>query len=325
MSVPIALRIVMMIGACKTLPAATQPIPTENEVEVTAELSVKTIRIAEPIELRVQVDAPRGTRVSLRNAESTLGQFDVVDRRQFNSLPIDGQSNRRRWIFVLTLETLETGQLRIPALEVEYGLPAAPAASSSKPIRAIQTEPISITVESVLEPNQDPRAFRDIKDIAESSSVGPRENRVMWFAIGGASLIALGLCARWWWRRQRRIDPAHQAEEAITSIESQLASKRISACDAYDAASAVLRELIERTFGFPASAMSTEELRRALTERSFPTSTIDGIDSFLSEADVMKFSGSGAAERSETGFPATRVRDLIRDISEASLANEQGN
>jgi hypothetical protein len=177
----------------------------------------------------------------------------------------------------------------------------------------------------LLEPNQDPTAFRDIKEVAKTSSLTPRESRAKWFAVGGAALIALGLSGLWWWRRDRKIDPARQAEEAISAIESQFASKRISTCDAYDAASAVVRDLIERTIGFPASAMSTAELRRALTERSLPPPTIDAIDRLLTEADVMKFSGSGSAESGGSGFDASRVRALIRDLSEGPLVNERGD
>ncbi len=325
MRAAVLLQIVLLTGAGTMLAAATEPTPAQAEVQVTAELSTEKIQIAEPVEVRVQIDAPRGTRVSLRNTESTLGQFDVVDRRQFNSLPIDGQPNRRRWIVLLTLETLQTGPLQIPALEVEYRLPGAPTANGSNLTGSIQTEPMSITVESLLEPNQDPTTFRDIKEVAETSSLSPSEDRAKWFAIGSVALIALGLSGLWWWRRDREIDPARQAEEAITSIQSQFASKQISTCDAYDATSAVLREMIERTLGFPASAMSTEELRIALTERSFPPSTIDAIDRFFTEADVMKFSGSGSVGVSETEFPAARVRELLREIGEGSLANKRGN
>lgn len=153
----------------------------------------------------------------------------------------------------------------------------------------------------------------------------PRENRAKWFTVGGAALIVLGLSGLWWWRRDREIDPTRQAEEAISAIELQVVSKQISTGDAYDATSAVLRNLIERTLGFPASAMSTEELRRALAERSFPPATIQAIDRFLTEADVMKFSGSGSAGDSETGFLVTSVRNLVREISEGALASERGN
>jgi hypothetical protein len=184
---------------------------------------------------------------------------------------------------------------------------------------------MSITVRSLLEPDQDPTAFRDIKEVEKTSAMRPRENRAKWFTVGGAALIVLGLSGLWWWRRDRKIDPTRQAEEAISAIELQVVSKQISTGDAYDATSAVLRNLIERTLGFPASAMSTEELRRALAERSFPPATIQAIDRFLTEADVMKFSGSGSAGDSETGFVVTPVRNLVREISEGALASERGN
>ncbi len=120
---------ILFVMIASPQPAPAQPpspqrhVVAEGPVEMTVELDKVDARIADPIMLRVQVDAPRGTLITFPLVDDKVGQFSVIDADTVRDLPLQGVTETRRWIATIELESLESGELKIPPLEVLYRLP----------------------------------------------------------------------------------------------------------------------------------------------------------------------------------------------------------
>src|SRR3954470_1311181 len=110
---------------------------SDGPVKVTARISAASARVAEPIQLVLEVDAPRGARIELPPKAERLGDFEVRHSERTMNIPSAAQSDKRSWIVRSTLESLKTGELTIPPLEVHYTLDA-----SESTFKTISTLPL---------------------------------------------------------------------------------------------------------------------------------------------------------------------------------------
>jgi hypothetical protein len=95
---------------------------TDGPVKLTANIDKTTARVAEPIHLVLEVEAPRGTRVEMPASFDQLGDFEIRNAERANDIPAAEKPETRTWILRLTLESIKTGQLTIPPLEAHYTL-----------------------------------------------------------------------------------------------------------------------------------------------------------------------------------------------------------
>ena len=293
----------------------------DGQVEMRLEADPITARIAEPIQLRLIFDAPAGSQVTMPVIGPAFGQLEVVDQRLIKELPIDGDPTRRRWILLVTLESIESGEFTMPSMEILYRLAEDAEDTASRATqRSVRSLPFVIEVTSLLGENPDPTNFRDIKDAMETPASEPPDNFSKWVITGiGLSALAL-LGGLWWWRRDRTPIPIEWASQEIARIDSLLASDSITSSDGYAALSDVLRRFLEQELGIPATAMSSEELREELTSRSCPPPTIARLTQFLAEADEVKFSGRSRPTDSRTDSPASCLREIVQQVHQMSLA-----
>src|SRR6188472_3968306 len=90
--------------------AATEAAPllrsetSDGPVKATARINAATARVAEPIQLILEVDAPRGTRIELPAKADRLGDFEVRRSERNLDIPSATQADKRSWILRLTLE-----------------------------------------------------------------------------------------------------------------------------------------------------------------------------------------------------------------------------
>src|SRR4051795_801379 len=129
----------------------------DGRVKLRVSLDKSTARVAEPIRLVLEVEAPRGSRVELPALSKGIGDFEIRKSERINDLPSEDSAAVRRWILSAVLETLKTGDLKIPAIEVQYA--TDPHATT---LKSLASKPLEIHVASVLEDRADPRKFRDI-------------------------------------------------------------------------------------------------------------------------------------------------------------------
>src|SRR4249920_1480718 len=93
---------------------------SDGPVKVTARISTASARVAEPIQLVLEVEAPRGARIELPAKADRLGEFEVRRSERTVDIPSANQADKRSWILRLTLESIKTGELTIPPLDVHY-------------------------------------------------------------------------------------------------------------------------------------------------------------------------------------------------------------
>ena len=283
----------------------------EDGVQLTAELNADgAIRIAEPVPLRITVVAPSGTSVVMPRVGVTLGDWLVVDARDTSDVPLSGSDSRRQSSLLVTLESLSTGERRTPSMEVLYRLSsdrkggANPEASSvaGEPRQGVITiPPLSMNVDSVLDANEAPDKFRDIKDgmaaIPNSEAAG--SHRLAW--IGGLlGMLVLGIAIGKWLRRQPK--PGPWARQQISEIEAQHAQGILSTAEAYMQVSLGLRRYLQLSHDTPARALATDEITMSLGQSGFSNDAIESACRVLETADACKFSPQGAPFTSESSL-----------------------
>src|SRR6476659_3075912 len=99
---------------------ALQSIVTDGPVKVTTRVDKGTARVAEPIQLVLEVEAPRGTRIEMPGKINRLGEFDVRRIEKTDDIPSATGADKRTWILRATLESIKTGALEVPTLDVHY-------------------------------------------------------------------------------------------------------------------------------------------------------------------------------------------------------------
>src|SRR3954471_19732709 len=97
-----------------------QSVVSDGPVKVTARINKRTARVAEPIQLVLEVEAPLGTRLEMPGKINRLGEFDVRRMEQTNDIPSATGADKRTWILSATLESIKTGALEIPSLDVHH-------------------------------------------------------------------------------------------------------------------------------------------------------------------------------------------------------------
>ena len=283
---------------------------TRDGVSLVVELSSSEAQVAAPMTLRLQVDAPvssvvtmplDGSQVDLRK---TLGAFRILNTQTTKHLPVDDNDSMRRWISVIQLDTIETGELEIPSLEVAFRLKGATTARQG----TIRSEPISVLISSVLKDSDTPMAFRDIKPAADRrNESGIRSGRYRWlFAIAAITLSALVAVMI---RRRKEIPANSWAASEIERIENSVTAKTISMHDAFAQLSVVLRRYLQLELGIPATALSSNELALELSAIDLPDTVVQKVKAFTEQADVLKFASQPlVADEAE---PWQAVRGIV--------------
>lgn len=130
-----------------------------TDLDATVEVQNFRPRIAEAFDVQIQLAAPAGTRVKFPQLGSQFGPFTVLHSDDRFNIPDEQNADRRIWTRLLTLESLQTGELVIPEMAIEIE-----AESGSREIRS---QAQTVEVISVLENQVDPLKFRDIKDAVD--------------------------------------------------------------------------------------------------------------------------------------------------------------
>ena len=163
-----------------TTPAAVRA--DSNLATITVSASASTVQVAEPLTLELTVVAPVGSSVDFSSVGDSLGNFDVIDMVDRADVPAANDVNQRSWTRRLTLESIVTGDLQIPALEINV--------RRNGESQTLKSEVIPIRVTSVLEDRADPTKFRDIHSVVDVAVPQSAANVWLWWALGGCGGLA---------------------------------------------------------------------------------------------------------------------------------------
>ncbi len=262
-------------------------------IKLSATVEKHVAQVAEPILLVLEVDAPRGTRVELPQLTDRLGDFEVLRSEQLKDIPADSATNSRRWVLYTTLETLQTGTLTVPPLEVHYATDA-----KSTNFQLLRSKPIELHIASVLEDRADLTKYRDIKDTVDVAVPVQRSLAWLgWTAAGMVAVTALALLTVTVAKRKRQPSPAEWALASIADLEQLPISDSSAAESAYNEVVDIVREFFELEFNLPTLARTTREfLAQTVNESGLDKTARERLALLASIADEIKFARLGVGE-----------------------------
>jgi sulfur relay (sulfurtransferase) DsrC/TusE family protein len=272
-------------------------VPTLALAEGPPKLSVRidkhVAQVAEPIRLVLEVDAPRGTRVELPQLSDQLGDFEVHGSERTKDVPAATGADARHWVLEASLETIKTGQLTIPPLDVHYTTD-----EKATTFKTLRSQAIPVRITSVLENRADPTKFRDIKDTVDVAV--PELHSYAWLGwtaagVGAATALALFTVAVI--KRKRGPSPAEWALAAIADLEQFPLTTSADAEATHHELVDILREFFELEFNVPTLSRTTREfLAQAANEVGLDKTARERLASLSSIADEIKFARLGVGE-----------------------------
>ncbi len=308
-------------------PGARQPLSqhkAQDNVRITLETDRQTIGIADRLRLTLSVDAPLDTQVVLPKITDTLGPFTV--HKHVQTGPEATTPQTQQWKHEYVLETSESGELTIPALTFSYSSSPRPKTDADETSsQHISTDPLVITVTSILPNDADVKAPQDIAPPVTLS----RQGLPPWLWTGAAALatLVLVMAVIWWYRRRRQTtttvplppQPAHVlALDALRRLQQQdfIGQRQIEPF--YVQVSAILRRYVEWRFNLRAPEQTTEEFLSAAATSHGLLGTHRGLlSTFLEHCDLVKF-----ARHEPTALDMQQAFDHAKTFVEQTADNQ---
>jgi hypothetical protein len=289
-----------------------------DAVRLTLEAGPPELTIDGRVRLTLELVVPSDRVAALPDLPDRLGRFAVVAQSSAETSSADGALRLRRHY---ELEPEGVGDLILPELVIAVRGRAA----GSDAVQEIRTDPVPITVTSVVPEGAD---YAEPKDIAPPMSLPqPGWPLWVWAALGiAAGLLAAALI----WRRRRRTaiaarpQPAHLVALAeLDHLQADL--QRGTRADAfYVRLSAILRRYLGWRFGLRALMQTTEEFLAALQGAEQALATYRPVlGNLLASFDLVKFARH-RPERSDMEAALRRVRELIEGTGDERVLVDPG-
>ena len=279
---------------------------TQGPVNATLTVLRRGKQVGDEIVLTLQADAPAGVTLRWLTSIPLPEAFVQIDYRTLDDMPT--ASGTRRWTLELTCEPIEAGDHTLPALHLNtIDTRTQPPVSET-----LTTNPVKVTVISVLDANADPMKFCDIKGQVDIPRIEKRPV-LLWVIGGGIVLVAMGSGVGY--VKLRRWQATRPESRALKAIDQLAADDLISAhaLDAfYTRLTSILRRYIEERFALSAPKQTTREFLESVQEASQLTPAHRAmLGKFLSAADLVKF-----ARQQPSSAEANRARTTGRAFVE---------
>jgi hypothetical protein len=292
------LLLLSSIGHGASLSAAPAPVnqaaplsPVEQHkslgaVHLTLTADRSSMGLMDTLQFTLTIAAPPEVRITLPDVTKTLGPFEVVQHRTTGPLSLTPQT--RQWQREYSLAVTASGSLTVPSLTVQIQVD-----DTTQPLT---TDPLSITVTSLVPADADLSAVKDI-----APPVPLRRRGIppwVWIVASGLGGMGLLVSCWWWYRRRQRAAamplvqrPAHMlALAALEHLQRQdlIGQERIE--EFYVRVSTILRRYVELRFGLRAPEQTTEEfLISTLATGGLIAAHGDLLEAFLQHCDLVKF------------------------------------
>ncbi|RJP90891.1 MAG: hypothetical protein C4518_08305 [Desulfobacteraceae bacterium] len=336
------LRVLLVLGAAGLLMLVVcrQTPETENkaasgihktfekgQVTVAVDVDPSTITVADRLELKITALIPSGYEAELPDqlpeTDEKEVSFSLVEvTAPSQELTEDSRISVSR---IYVLEPFLSGAYTIPAMTVHFWK----AGEKDKADQSIDTEPVPVTVTSVLPKTADEKGMNP-HDIRPPSSLPPSMAVWYWTAGIAAGLLLMGLGAFLIIRKRRNARlvaaeifiPPH--ESAFLALDQLIAARLIEKGEVkvfYQEISGILRRYIEGRFGIRAPEQTTEEFLDGLRTGSALDIRYQGLlKQFLTHCDLVKF-----AAHLPSSEDIQNTIDSCRTFVQETRMNEAGN
>ena len=253
-----------------------------NATDVTAKTSTGSVQIAEPFTLDVTVTAPEGAKVTFPAISDKLGEFDI--RGSHDAFDVPAQ-DARTWTRHFTLESITTGDLEIPPLDIQV--------NGSGDASVVSSAVINVRVASVLEDRSDPTSFRDIQSVVDVEVPVVKSNAWLWWPIGGAASItflaimsgAISIRGKW-------LTPKEWAIGELDNLETSVDASTIDSGAAIEKLTEVARSYLLLEFGIEDSSRTPQELvQEVVMGKQINAETTNRLNGLFTLADRARFAG----------------------------------
>jgi hypothetical protein len=289
-----------------------------DAVRLKLEVEPREVTIDGRIRVTLDLTVPADRVAALPDLPDRLGRFAVAAQSSVETSSEGGGLRLRRQY---ELEPEGVGDLLVPELVIAVRGRTA----GRDPVQEIRTDPVPISVTSVVPEGVD---YTEPKDIAPPMSLPqPGWPLWLWAALGiAAGLLAAALI----WRRGRRApvaarpQPAHLVALAeLDDLEEELeAGARIETL--YVRLSAILRRYLGWRFGLRALMQTTEEFLGVLPGAERALAAYGPVlGNLLANFDLVKFARH-RPERSDMEAAVRRVREFIEGTGDERVLIDPG-
>ncbi|MHC4128804.1 MAG: hypothetical protein ACYS1E_07560 [Planctomycetota bacterium] len=295
-------------GGARHLEVSSQRGPVSMQVRA----EPAAITVGQRVALTLEVTAPEGVEVRMPRLEDTLGAFLVRAARTPPDIPEGG---RRRFTHTYELDTFASGAVEIPAFSVGFTDRRAEIGGTGQAVEGeLATDPLTITVGSVLTGNEQPTDFHDIRNPVDVPVASPLAAR---WPLGLAIVVvatAIAVIAIVIARRRRAAVPApvvppHEwAEARLERLAAEHLIEQGRFHEFYFRLTDIVRQYIERRFAIMAPERTTDEFLSETRRSAVLTDEHkDLLGGFLRAADMVKFARHRpTVEEAEVAFAAAR-------------------
>ena len=291
----------------------------KDGVELSADINVSDITLADRVTLTVTLASPPGTETTLRDLGEHPGGFTVVNEWE-DPETIDSQG-RLVAVKHFLLEPYLPGDYRIPAVIVNY---SDPAGGKSGQLRC---EGLNVHVRSLIndQPGKKDAADAESADDIREIIVPPSGSHLLPVVV--LLLILLLVVAGYLLYRRGRageqptLSPREKALQGLAELQKSGLPGRENAAEFLEKLSTVLREYLDGQFGLRAPELTTTELIAQVDESGILDRTdINALGGFLKQCDMVKFAAAGA-----TGEQAGRALEMVRSFVDRTSAADSKN
>ena len=267
----------------------TQDAMTMNElIRVRAEVDKSVITIGDRITYSLTIEHAPNLKIEQPGPGANLGQFEIKDYTIHEAVEKDGLISQA---FDYEISVFDTGRFVIPPFPVAFA-----ESDTSKEYQIIQSEPLEITVNSVL--GAEDNEIRDIKPPLEIPL-----NYWRWIIMGTVALFfisAILLTIYYFrWRkngiplfRREPVRPAHEiALEDLAALKQQweVLFHEEKHKQIFTRMSEILRQYLENRYFLKALEETTSEIRHSLEELDMGEDVRLQIMGVLEFSDLVKF------------------------------------
>lgn len=255
-------------------------------IEVTAEVDKSVITIGDRITYSLKIKRDKHLRIEQPGPAANLGMFEIKDYEIHN--PVEEEGNIiEQYDYVISV--FDTGKFVIPPFPVAF-FPS----DTSHQYQLIQSEPIEITVESLLSAEDN-----EIKDIKPPLQIPVEYARII--LILGGILLLIGIAALLYYYYKKRkqgiplfkreiIRPAHEiAFEALEELLRKSYLEEAKFKQFFTELSDILRHYLENRFFITAMEETTAELLESLQEIELEEADYARVKEVLDLSDLVKF------------------------------------